>query len=84
MPDNVAGQILLKSSYARLGLVLCAAAIDPGWRGRLVLELFNANDYSIELYPLEGVAQVQFFRLNNPEKTYETKGPKRWQAQTGI
>jgi len=84
MPDNIAGHILLKSSYARLGLILCAAAIEPGWRGRLVLELFNASNHAIRLYPMQGIAQVQFFRLNNPEMTYETKARKRWQDQTGI
>ena len=44
LPDCVAGQLALKSSRAREGIEhLLAGYIDPGYEGRLTLELQNAR-----------------------------------------
>lgn len=43
MPNNVVGEVMDKSSWARLGLSVQNTHIDPGWRGFLTLELKNEN-----------------------------------------
>lgn len=43
MPTNVVGEVMDKSSWARLGLSVQNTHIDPGWRGFLTLELKNEN-----------------------------------------
>ena len=72
MPGDVSGICLGKSTYARLGLLVNATPLEPGWRGILTLELCNLNqDKGIELVVGNGIAQVQFFRGDKPETGYE-------------
>lgn len=64
LPDNVVGHLDGKSSVARQGLTVHAAAglIDPGFRGHLVFELLNAGEMPIKLYPLMRVAKIAFYK----------------------
>jgi len=87
MPDDVMGICYGKSSYARCGLLVNAVPIEPGWRGRLTLELKNLNaDRGIRLYLHQGIAQVVFFRgMVRPNRTYEEKeAGKAYQDQPGV
>ena len=45
LPDDLVARLEGKSSLARLGLQVHATAgfVDPGWRGRLTLELSNVD-----------------------------------------
>jgi dCTP deaminase len=48
-----------KSTLARDGLhVEAAGLVDPGWRGRLTLELFNAGPATIILRPGQPICQM--------------------------
>lgn len=67
MPDNHAGMISGRSSFARLGLsVHCnAELINPGWRGRVPLQLVNLSKTSIHLAPLVPICQVVLIPLSS-------------------
>lgn len=61
------------SSLGRLGLLIHSTAgfVDPGWRGRLTLELANILNLPITLYAGMPVAQISFMRLTTPvERAY--------------
>lgn len=77
MPNNLAGFIEGRSTYARLGLSIHQSApwIHPGFRGPIFLEIKNSGNYSIELTPLvERPCQLSFFQVSSPLGKSETYG----------
>jgi hypothetical protein len=61
------------SSLGRLGLLIHSTAgfVDPGWNGRLTLELANILNLPITLYAGMPVAQISFMQLSTPvERPY--------------
>jgi dCTP deaminase len=68
LPNNLVGRLEGKSSLGRLGLLIHSTAgfVDPGWRGRLTLELANILNLPITLYAGMPVAQISFMRLTTP------------------
>lgn len=84
MPRNVLGICLGKSTYARAGLIVNCTPLEPGWRGRLVLEFSNSADLPIRIYANEGIAQVTFFESDEDcEVTYADRAGK-YQDQVGL
>ena len=85
MPENVAGQFVLKSSRAREGLSHALAGyLDPSWCGsRLTLELHNLRRYhSIALWPGLRIGQVVYHRMaGTPERSYAEIGHYNHQPQ---
>lgn len=84
MPDDVLGICLGKSSYARCGLVITCTPLEPGWIGKVTLELVNSTPIPIRVYPGEGIMQIVFIRGESPcTDTYaDRKG--RYQNQKGL
>ena len=74
--DNIVARIEGKSSLGRLGLIVeTAGYVDPGWEGRLTLELLNVNRLPITLYRGMEIAQVVFSELTtSAERPYGTPG----------
>jgi len=70
MPDDVMGWIVGKSTYTRLGLILSATVIEPGWRGRLKFAVINPTAARIKLNSGAGIAQVIFDNGEKPELSY--------------
>lgn len=57
-----------KSSLGRkgLGVHITAGFVDPGWHGRLTMELYNFGGDMIHLTPGMYIAQLAFDRLDTP------------------
>jgi dCTP deaminase len=84
MPRRVIGICVGKSTYARSGLIVNTTPLEPGWRGRLVLEFSNSADLPIRIYANEGIAQVTFFESDEDcEISYGDRAGK-YQDQTGL
>ncbi len=63
MPSNIAGYVTSRSSWGRRGLIIATAiGVHPGFAGCLTLELYNAGQMPIALYP--GMALCQLFMHN--------------------
>jgi dCTP deaminase len=63
MPNDLVWQVLSRSSWGRLGLLVATAvAVQPGFKGALTLELVNAGAVPITLRPGLRVAQLQLWR----------------------
>ena len=61
LPFDVFATIMSRSSWGRLGLVVAmAAAVQPGFKGCLTLELVNLSESPIALYPGLPVGQLVF------------------------
>jgi dCTP deaminase len=85
LPDCVAGQLALKSSRAREGIEhLLAGYIDPGYKGRLTLELQNARSlHAVPLWPGMRIAQIVLHKMSMlPGKSYSVTG--RYQGDTAV
>lgn len=84
LPRNVIGFCLGKSSYARSGLIVNTTPLEPGWRGRLVLEFSNSANLPVRIYANEGIAQVTFFESDEDcEISYADRSGK-YQDQIGL
>jgi len=68
LPEDLVARLEGKSSLARLGLQVHATAgfVDPGWRGRLTLELSNVTKFPILIYPGMKIVQISFMRMSSP------------------
>lgn len=87
LPEDIVGRVDGKSSLGRLGLLVHATAgyIDPGWTGRLTLELSNQSQMPIALYREMRIAQISFLRLSTPvDRPYGSPDlGSKYQGQTG-
>jgi dCTP deaminase len=86
LPDDIVARVDGKSSLGRLGLLIHATAgfIDPGWTGRLTLELSNVAKMPIAVRPGMRICQISFLRLSTPaERLYGSPGlGSKYQGQT--
>lgn len=63
--DELVGRLEGKSSLGRYGLFIHATAgyVDPGWYGRLTLELLNVAPFPIRLWAGMKIGQISFQQL---------------------
>jgi dCTP deaminase len=87
VPGDLIGRIEGRSTYARVGLSVHQTApwIQPGWSGRIVLEIMNHGPLQIDLTPLEDrPCQLSFFKLTKtlPKNArYGTRPSDLYQGQ---
>ena len=66
LPDNLTAFVEGRSSLGRIGLFIQNAGwVDPGFRGEITLELFNANRCAIELKAGRRVGQLVVAQLDD-------------------
>jgi len=86
LPDDIVARVDGKSSLGRLGLLIHATAgfVDPGWTGKLTLELSNVAKMPIAVRPGMRICQISFLRLSTPaERLYGSPGlGSKYQGQT--
>jgi len=72
MPDDLAGQVTGRSSLGRLFVTVHQTAgwIDPGFTGEITFEIANLSHSVVELAVGQRVAQMVFFRVDNPSDSY--------------
>jgi dCTP deaminase len=85
VPDDLVGRLDGKSSLGRLGLIVHSTAgfVDPGFKGRLTLELRNISNLPITLYYGMPVSQISFMKLTTPAERPYGSGESKYQGQEG-
>ncbi len=87
IPNDIVARVDGKSSLGRLGLLVHATAgyVDPGWNGKLTLELSNQSQMPIALYYKMRIAQISFLRLTTEvDRPYGSASlGSKYQDQTG-
>ncbi len=76
LPDDIAARIDGRSSLGRLGIIVHSTAghVDPGWRGKLTLEISNIGKLPIAIIPGMRFCSLMFESLSSPvEKKYKGK-----------
>lgn len=77
--------VLGKSTFARCGLNLNMTPLEPGWRGKVTIELLNGSPCPVVVYAGEGIGQMLYLGLDDlPQFTYDTKPKKKYQDQQGL
>jgi dCTP deaminase len=67
IPDFLVGKLEGKSTLARDGLVVeNAGYVDPGWAGKLTLELYNLGPATLILRRGQPICQIRFEMLTTP------------------
>ena len=65
LPDDLTAFVEGRSSLGRMGLFIQNAGwVDPGFKGEITLELFNANRCAIELKAGRRVGQLVFAKMD--------------------
>ncbi|MBQ3108798.1 MAG: dCTP deaminase [Clostridia bacterium] len=82
LPDDLTAFVEGRSSLGRMGLFIQNAGwVDPGFKGEITLELYNANRCAIELKAGRRVGQLVFAKMDTAaENPYRGK----YQGQTGA
>jgi dCTP deaminase len=82
LPNDLTAFVEGRSSLGRMGLFIQNAGwVDPGFKGEITLELFNANRCAIELKSGRRVGQLVFAKMDiAAENPYNGK----YQGQRGA
>lgn len=84
IPTDVLAICVGKSTYARCGIIVNVTPLEPGWQGEVTLEFSNTTNLPAKIYAGEGVAQLLFFKSDQPcEVTYADRKGK-YQNQQGV
>jgi dCTP deaminase len=84
IPRDVVTICVGKSTYARCGIITNVTPFEPEWEGFVTLEISNTTPLPARIYSNEGIAQVLFFKGDEPpEVSYKDKAGK-YQGQTGV
>ena len=66
LPDDLTAFVEGRSSLGRMGLFIQNAGwVDPGFKGEITLELFNANRCAIELKRVRRVGQLEKEKMDD-------------------
>lgn len=80
LPVDLMGFVNLRSSYARVGLMIPPTIIDANFEGELTIELVG-GDFPVRLYAGDRFLHVVFAKLSSAvEKPYKGK----YQGQRGV
>lgn len=82
LPNDLTAFVEGRSSLGRMGLFIQNAGwVDPGFKGEITLELFNANRCAIELKAGRRVGQLVFAKM---DETALHPYNGKYQGQTGA
>ncbi len=81
---NLAGELWLRTSLARKGVLASFGRVDAGFRGNLTLSAFNASSRSLSIAQGTTFAQIVFDELRTPAQGTYGKRSGRYQDQRGV
>ena len=86
LPDDLIGRLEGRSSLGRVGIIVhsTAAVFDPGWRGRVVMEIGNLGRIAVALYPGMRICDIHFEEVSSKVETpYWKKVGAKYIGQKG-
>lgn len=84
IPRDIMVVCVGKSTYARAGLIVNVTPIEPGFIGRIVIEISNSTNLPARIYVNEGVSQFLFFQGSEEcDVSYSDRNGK-YNFQTGL
>lgn len=85
LPPFIVGELMGKSSLARLGLTIhqTGGFIDAGFSGNITLEISNVGRYPIILHAWMPIGQLVFYETATASEPYGMRHNSKYQGQTG-
>src|SRR5712692_4436696 len=81
LSEKILGLLHIRSSLAREGIIASLALVDPGFRGQLTVNLYNAGDRHVSLRRGERFIQLSLIKLGEPSsQVYDGK----YQESRGV
>lgn len=84
IPRDVIGLCYGKSTLARCGIILNVTPLEPTWKGKLTLEIYNCSEFPVRMYPGEGIGQIVFFSAKKVCKVSYEEKKGLYQNQSGL
>ncbi len=82
-PSDIAGELWIRTTWARQGILASFGMIDAGFEGNLTLSAFNTHK-EVEISVGDTFAQMVFHRLSRgSEKDYSERSGN-YQGQRGV
>jgi dCTP deaminase len=73
-----------KSTYARCGILVSIAPLEPEWEGRLTFSITNTTPLPAKVYAEEGIAQILFLESDEVCQTSYADKQGKYQRQTAF
>jgi dCTP deaminase len=84
LPVNLVGEIWIRTTWVRKGILSSFGRIDAGFNGNLTFSAYNASPGKVDVPIGDRFAQVVFEELRSPpKKSYEERSGN-YQGQRGI
>ena len=85
IPRNVDCLCLGKSTYARCGIIVNFTPFEPGWWGKVTVEISNSTPNPVEILCGQGIGQAKYdLMAGMPERPYGEKAGAKYQGQGGM
>ncbi|HEX9908598.1 MAG TPA: dCTP deaminase [Thermoplasmata archaeon] len=84
LPANIVGEIWIRTTWVRKGILSSFGRIDAGFHGNLTFSALNVSDKTVEIPIGERFAQVVFEELRSPPKKSYAERSGNYQGQRGI
>src|SRR3989440_6568240 len=81
---HVAGQLWLRTTWARRGVLAAFGMVDAGFSGTLTFGALNGGSDGLELPIGERLAQIVFLSLESPSSETYDKRSGTYQAPRGV
>jgi dCTP deaminase len=84
VPPDCAGNLWLRTSYIRKGLIAGFGMVDAGFKGNLTVSISNMGPEKVAIPIGDRLFQIVFSRLSTlPKKLYAERSGT-YQGQTGV
>lgn len=84
LPSDIVGEIWIRTTWARKGILSSFGRIDAGFHGNLTFSALNASPKTVSVPTGERFAQVVFEELRSrPQKAYDERSGN-YHGQKGI
>ena len=87
VPSDLAAYVDGRSSLGRIGITahITSGWVDPGFEGRLVLEISNLGKMPVMLYPGMRICKLIFLKLNSEaERPYNVREKAKYRNQETV
>ena len=84
IPNDLLARLEGRSSIGRLGIVIHSTAgfIDPGFKGKITLEISNLGHIAVALYPRMRICHLAFEEMSSPVRSgYGERHGSKYQGQ---
>ncbi|MFP4609119.1 MAG: dCTP deaminase [Candidatus Aenigmatarchaeota archaeon] len=83
LPSNVAGELWIRTTWARQGVVSSFGMVDAGFEGNLTLSAYNSHK-ELEMPIGERFAQICFIELAEKSEKMYSERSGNYQGQKGV